>query len=42
MEALSRAYWEVGAKAGDEKAKRVVLEAKETKSFVSDASRRFE
>ena len=35
MEALSRAYWEVCAKAGDEKAKRVVLEAKETKRFVS-------
>ena len=35
MAALSRAYWEVCAKAGDEAAKRVVLEAKETKRFAS-------
>ena len=33
MEALSRAYWEVCAKAGDEKAKVVVSEAKQTKRF---------
>ena len=33
MAALSRAYWEVLAKEGDEEAKRVVLEAKRTKCF---------
>jgi len=38
MAALSRAYWEVLAKAGDERssrAKRIVLEAKQTKRFAS-------
>ena len=35
MEALSRAYWEVCANAGDEKARRIVWEAKETKRFAS-------
>ena len=33
MAALSRAYWEVLAKEGDEEARRVVLEAKRTKRF---------
>jgi len=33
MAALSRAYWEVCAKAGDPRAKRLVFEAKETKRF---------
>lgn len=33
MAALSRAYWEVLAKAGDGEARRIVLEAKEIKRF---------
>ena len=35
MAALSRAYWEVCAKAGEERAKRLVLEARKTKRFAS-------
>ena len=35
MAALSRAYWEIRAKAGDEKAKRLVFEAGKTKRFAS-------
>lgn len=33
MAALSRAYWEVGAKAGSVEARRLVMEAKEAKRF---------